>query len=51
MQKQIKVGKFDTGYAWWFLVDGHIVDTGFDEDPSTANRQAKEAAAKFEENR
>lgn len=47
MQKTMTIGPFDNGWAWWFRVDGHLVDHGWDEDLKTAKRQAAEAAETF----
>lgn len=51
MQKTIRVGPFDEGWAWWFTVDGHLVDQGYDLDVKEANRQAHEAARGWHEAR
>lgn len=47
MQKTLRLGPFDDGWAWWYIVDGHLVDQGFDEDMKTAKRQAQEAIETF----
>lgn len=45
MQKTLRVGPVGDVYAWFYIIDGVIIDQGWELDPKEANKRGHEAIA------